>query len=164
MKGEEILPFLFILNINSQFEHMAFIIALLLFLIFLFLSSIHFYWAFGGKWGSGAVIPTKDDSQTAMNPGIIATLIVAFGLLGFGILPLIISGAIPFQLPNWLEKSALWIIAGIFLIRAIGDFNYVGFFKKRKNTAFGKNDTRYYSPLCLVIGLLALALQWTLAH
>lgn len=137
---------------------MAFFIALLLFLIFLFLSSIHFYWAFGGKWGSTAVIPTKDDSQAAMNPGIIATLIVAFGLLGFGILPLIISGTIPFQLPHWLEKSALWIIAGIFLIRAIGEFNYVGFFKKRKHTAFGKNDTRYYSPLCLIIGLLAIGL------
>ncbi len=143
---------------------MAFFIAFLLFFIFLFLSSIHFYWVLGGKWGSGAVIPTKDDSQAAMNPGIIATLIVAFGLLGFGILPLIISGAIDFQLPRWLEKSALWIIAGIFLLRAIGDFNYVGFFKKRKQTKFGKNDTNYYSPLCLVIGLLALALQWITRH
>ncbi|MDF3026821.1 MAG: hypothetical protein K0S23_1128 [Fluviicola sp.] len=138
---------------------MTFFIALILFLIFLFLSSIHFYWAFGGKWGSTAVIPTKDDVQPAMNPGIIATLIVAFGLFGFGILPLIVTGTIPFQLPHWLEESALWIIAGIFLFRAIGDFNYVGFFKKRKDTAFGKNDTKYYSPLCLLIGVLAVVLM-----
>lgn len=138
---------------------MTTIISLLLFLIFLFLSSIHFYWAFGGKWGSSAVIPTKDDSIPAMNPGIIATLIVAFGLLTFGLLPLIITKTIPFTLPTWLEKSGLWIIAGIFTLRAIGDFNYVGFFKKHKNTAFGKNDSRYYSPLCLIIGALALILQ-----
>lgn len=137
---------------------MVTIISIILFSIFLFLSSIHFYWAFGGKWGSGAVIPTKDDSIPAMNPGIIATLIVAFGLLAFGLLPLIITKTISFTLPMWLEKSGLWIIAGIFMLRAIGDFNYVGFFKKRKNTAFEKNDTKYYSPLCLVIGILAISL------
>ncbi|WP_222439555.1 DUF3995 domain-containing protein [Spirosoma utsteinense] len=33
---------------------------------------------------------------------------------------------------------------------------YVGFFKKIKHTPFGKNDTRYYSPLCLLIGVLTL--------
>jgi hypothetical protein len=148
----------FIIPTIKLLEDMTFLIALLLFLIFLFLSSIHFYWAFGGKWGSTAVIPTKDDSQPALNPGIIATLIVAFGLMGFAILPLVVTGTIHFQLPHWLEKSALWIIAGIFLLRAIGDFNYVGFFKKRKDTEFGKNDSRYYSPLCLMIGLLAISL------
>lgn len=143
---------------------MALILSLILFLIFLFLSSMHFYWAFGGKWGSTAVIPTIDDSIPAMNPGIIATLIVAFGLLAFGLLPLIITKTIPFTLPIWLGKSGLWIIAGIFTLRAIGDFNYVGFFKKRKNTAFGKNDTKYYSPLCLGISVLAISLILTQYH
>jgi hypothetical protein len=37
-------------------------IALILFPIFLFLSSIHIYWGFGGQWGNGAVVPTKDDN------------------------------------------------------------------------------------------------------
>ena len=137
---------------------MAVIIASTLFMIFLFLSGIHFYWAFGGKWGSGAVIPTKDESHPVMNPGIIATLIVAFGLLAFGLFPLIIIDVIHFILPGWLEKSGLWIIAGIFGIRAIGEFNYVGFFKKYKHTKFSKNDTKYYSPLCLIISLLTIGL------
>ena len=139
---------------------MSLILAILLFLIFLFLSSLHFYWALGGKWGYGAVLPTKHDKtdQKALNPGIIATLIVAFGLLAFGLLPLIITGTIPFELPHWLDKSGLWIIAGIFGIRAIGEFRYVGFFKKYKNTKFGRNDTKYYSPLCLLISLTAFAL------
>ena len=134
------------------------IIASILLLIFLFLSGIHFYWAFGGTWGSQSVIPTKDDFTPPKNPGIIATLIVAFGLLTFGLLPLIITDTIQFQLPGWLERSGLWIIVGIFGIRAIGEFNYVGFFKKHKHTKFGKNDTTYYSPLCLVISLLAISL------
>jgi hypothetical protein len=139
---------------------MTLAISSILFGIFLFLSSLHFYWAFGGKWGSTAVLPTKDDNATqkALNPGITATLIVALGLLAFGLLPLVITGTIPFQLPRWLDKSGLWIIAGIFGARAIGDFNYVGFFKRIKHTTFAKNDTKYYSPLCLVISILAAAL------
>lgn len=138
---------------------MEILIANTLLLIFLFLSGIHFYWAFGGKWGASAAIPTKDDAQAVMNPGIVATLIVAVGLLAFGLLPLIISGIIYFPIPLWLHHSGLWIIAGIFILRAIGEFNYVGFFKKHKYTTFGKNDSNIYSPLCLLIGVLALVLE-----
>lgn len=139
---------------------MTLVISGILFGIFLFLSSLHFYWAFGGKWGSADVLPTKDDNaaQKALNPGITATLIVALGLLAFGLLPLVITGTIPFPLPHWLDKSGLWIIAAIFGARAIGDFNYVGFFKRIKHTTFAKNDTKYYSPLCVMISLLAAAL------
>ena len=139
---------------------MTIIIAIILFLIFLFISSIHIYWAFGGNWGSDAVLPTKDDNNTkVLNPSILPTLIVAFGLLGFGLHILIISGLIAFDIPQWLSNYGLWIIASIFTLRAIGDFKYVGFFKKIKLTKFGKNDTKYYSPLCLTIGIITLILE-----
>lgn len=138
---------------------MEILIASTLFLLFLFLSGIHFYWAFGGKWGAGAVIPTKDDTQAVMNPGMVATLVVAVGLLAFGLLPLIISGTIHVPIPLWLHHSGLWMIAGVFTLRAIGEFNYVGFFKKHKHTKFGKNDSNIYSPLCLLIGILASTLE-----
>ncbi|MBK8888179.1 MAG: DUF3995 domain-containing protein [Saprospiraceae bacterium] len=129
-------------------------------LIFLFISSIHFYWAFGGNWGSDGVLPTKDDNNTkVLNQSILPTLIVALGLLGFGLLILVMSGLITFDSPQWLSKYGLWIIASIFTLRAIGDFKYVGFFKKIKLTKFGKNDTKYYSPLCLTIGILTLILE-----
>ena len=100
---------------------MTLIISGILFGIFLFLSSLHFYWAFGGKWGSTAVLPTKDDNtpQKTINPGIITTLTVAFGLLAFGLLPLVVIGTIHFPLPDWLQNSGLWIIAGIFGTRAV---------------------------------------------
>ena len=139
---------------------MTIIIAIILFLIFLFISSIHIYWAFGGNWGSDAVLPTKDDNNTkVLNPSILPTLIVAFGLLGFGLHILIISGLIAFDIPQWLSNYGLWIIASIFTLRAIGDFKYVGFFKKIKLTKFGEHDTKYYSPLCLTIGILTLILE-----
>lgn len=141
---------------------MTTVIAIILFLIFLFISSIHFYWAVGGKWGSDAVLPTKDDNNTkVLNPSILPTLIVAFGLLGFGLFILVMSGLITFDTPQWLYKYGLWIIAGIFILRAIGDFNYVGYFKKIKQTNFGKNDTKYFSPLCLIIGMLTIILELT---
>ena len=137
-------------------------IAILRFLSLVFISSIHFYWAFGGKWGSDAVLPTKDDNNTkVLNPTILPTLIVAFGLLGFGLFILVMSGLITFNKTHWLSKYGLWIIASIFTLRAIGDFKYVGFFKKIKQTKFGKNDTKYFSPLCLTIGILTIILELT---
>lgn len=139
---------------------MTTIIAIKLFTIFLLLSSIHFYWAFGGKWGSDAVLPTKDDDSTkVLTPSILPSLIVAVGLLGIGLLVLAISGLLSFDIPSWLKDYGLWVIAGIFFLRAVGDFNYVGFFKKIMQTKFGRNDTKYFSPLCLIIGVLTTVLE-----
>ncbi|TCC96977.1 DUF3995 domain-containing protein [Pedobacter hiemivivus] len=138
----------------------ATLIAILLFFIFLLLSGIHIYWAFGGKWASTAVIPTKEDEVKIAMPSAFGTLVVAAGLMGFGLLVLARSGLLDISLPNWLLKYGLWAIAGIFLLRAVGDFRYVGFFKKYKKTRFGRNDTKYYSPLCLAIVLMILVMQW----
>lgn len=135
---------------------MATIIAVLLFLVFLFLSLLHFYWAFGGKWGTEGVYPTPDAQTPPRNPGIRSTLIVAFGLFGFSIFYLIKVNIVFIELPLWIEKYGLWILAAIFMVRAIGDFKYLGFFKKIKNTKFGQNDTRYFAPLCFLIGVLTL--------
>lgn len=141
---------------------MTTIIAILLFVVFLLLSSLHIYWGFGGKWGKNAVIPTKNDNVKVMMPGALSTFIVALGLLSFGLIVLMNVAEPNFKLPVWLNviyKYGLWVIAAIFILRAIGDFNYVGFFKKYKQTKFGRNDTKYYSPLCLVIGILTIILE-----
>ncbi|WP_264551325.1 DUF3995 domain-containing protein [Flavobacterium sp. N2038] len=135
------------------------IIALLLFLIFAIISGIHFYWGFGGKWGSKAVVPTKKDETPLFVPDTISTFVVAVGTLFFGVLYLIKFEFIPLSLPIWLDKYGFWSIIAIFTVRAIGEFNYVGFFKKHKNSQFAVNDTKYYSPLCLVIGILTLVLE-----
>jgi hypothetical protein len=55
-----------------------------------------------------------------------------------------------------INKYGLWILMTLFILRAIGDFKYMGFFKKIKNTKFGQNDTKYFAPLCLIIGILTL--------
>lgn len=136
------------------------IIAAILFLVFLFLSLMHFYWAFGGKWGNTAVVPTKKDNVPLFKPRIISTIIVAIGLLSFGILYLVKFNFLEINLPIFINQYGLWIITIIFCIRAVGDFKYVGFFKKIKETKFAINDTKYYSPLCLLISLLTLFLMF----
>jgi hypothetical protein len=136
------------------------IITFILFLIFITLSALHFYWGFGGKWGSHAVVPTKENGIPVFVPRTISTFVVAVGLLCFGLFYLIKYGFIEMSFPIWLDKTGFWIIASIFILRAIGDFNYVGFFKKHKSSKFAINDTKYFSPLCSLIGILTLVLKF----
>lgn len=132
----------------------------LLFLVFAVLSGFHFYWMFGGTYGVNKVIPTKQGSdfkKQAIPP--VATLVVALGLLMFGITYLLKTELIELPLPSWIMDAATWFIPCLFLIRAIGDFKYVGFFKKVKNTAFAKADTQLFSPLCLTISVFGMIVQ-----
>lgn len=138
---------------------MIVIIAITLFTIFLFLSGIHFYWAFGGRWGVDSVLPAKSNNEKIMQPGLFATIMVALVLLSFALFILIKAGLLQTTLPAWLQQYGLYILAGLFIIRAIGDFKYVGFTKKLKGTKFALMDTKWYSPLCLGIGILLILLQ-----
>jgi hypothetical protein len=133
-------------------------VSLILFLIFLFLSAIHFYWGFGGKWGKNAAIPTSAENTEVISPGLLITFIVAFGLLVVGAFILLKAKFLNVSIPSFLDKSGLWIIAILFIARAIGEFKYLGFFKKIRSTKFGQNDTKYFSPLCMVIAVLAIIL------
>ncbi|MEQ8905863.1 DUF3995 domain-containing protein [Ekhidna sp.] len=122
--------------------------------IFLLLSLLHFSWAMGGSWGFEASIPKTTDGEWVMKPKKTDSAIVGLGLLLFAIFYLIRADHIPFELPPWAVNIAEWLIPSIFLFRAIGDFKYVGFFKKVKTTEFARNDSNFFSPLCIVIALI----------
>lgn len=122
--------------------------------IFLVISLFHFYWGFGGKFGSGAVIPTKTDADMTFKPGKIATILVAFVFLAVALFPLIESKWINIQLPEILINYGYWFLGAVLIIRSIGEFKYVGLFKKVKNTSFAKNDTKYYTPLCISLVII----------
>ncbi len=109
-------------------------------LVFSYLGGMHLYWAIGGQWATEAVIPTKVDGSRTFEPGKIGTLLVAICLF---------FAAYIAVANRW---SWLYLAIGVvFGMRAIGDFNYVGLFKKIKTTHFGKMDSRYFVPLCLYI-------------
>jgi hypothetical protein len=140
---------------------MKILIASLLFLIFSSLSAIHVYWGFGGKSAVAATIPTNQNNRPVINPSPFACFLVAAGLLVFGVFVLIKSGIIPLHLPNWLLNYGLWAMVALFLARAIGDFRHIGFFRKIKTTKFAQTDSKYYSPLCLLLAVLLIALNFT---
>ena len=129
--------------------------AITLSIIFLSISAIHFYWAIGGKWGSNVAIPTNKDGNAPFQPGILPTLIVAFGLIGFALVSLGNLGLFDaFVAKKWINYATYTIII-IFTLRGIGDFNYAGLFRKIKNTDFAKYDKLYFTPLCFLIAILA---------
>jgi len=55
----------------------------------------------------------------------------------------------------WLADG----LAALLFIRAVGDFRFVGFFKKVRDSRFAQLDTVLYSPLCalLAFGIYVLA-------
>lgn len=127
---------------------MIVIIRIILSLIFLVLACLHFYWAFGGKWGLDNSVPTDINGKIMLKTSVMACIVVGLGLLAFALfyfLP-ILNIKLP-SLTNFLQ----WIIPSIFLLRTIGDFKFVGLFKKVKTTRFGQLDTKYFTPLCLVL-------------
>lgn len=132
----------------------------LLFLIFVALSVLHIYWALGGNWGIDSALPTKEeDSTQVLKPRIAETLIVAMGLLSFALLYLIKTGLVSMALPSWVFNYGGWIVPSIFLIRVIGDFKYVGLFKKIKSTKFAKADSKYFIPLCSFLAIAGFLVQ-----
>lgn len=141
---------------------MIHLLAALLFSVFLFLACVHIYWGLGGKWGSVAAIHTKANNKKLMSPGLVSCFIVASGLLGFGIFVMIKAAIFRLDMADGLSRYGLWIISFIFLLRALGDFRYVGLFKKIKTTVFGRMDTKYFTPLCIVIGLLTIVCRSSL--
>ena len=130
------------------------ILSLVLAVIFCVLSLIHLNWARGGTCGIDNALPTNNEGKRILNPRKIDSLIVGLGLLGFSSFYLHISGIVTLPIPDFISKYVKWIIPSIFLLRAIGDFRYVGLFKKIKNTNFGRFDTAYFIPLCIIISLL----------
>lgn len=124
--------------------------------VFILLSMVHFYWAFGGRLWYDEVLPTSTNGLHRLNPTTTAAIIIAFGLLFFAFLT---AGNHAFfhrySKQKYFRYAALFI-ALVFLFRAIGDFKFIGFFKTVKGTRFGINDTEIFSPLCLFVSLLSL--------
>lgn len=127
--------------------------------LMLLLSVIHFYWALIPKsLPSKKVIPYIA-GKPALHPKRITTCVVAFFLAFIAIFALEL--AFPFiNFPSWLLKLGGTTLALVFLIRALGDFHLVGFFKSIKDSEFAFYDTRFYSPLCVMLGMLFLILAW----
>ncbi len=125
-------------------------------IIFLLLSLLHFYWAFGGQLWYQDVLPTNSSGLKRLNPSIAAGLIIALGLLFLALITIANQGLFDKYIKGKYFRYGTLVIAVIFLLRAIGDFKFIGFFKTIIRTRFAINDTQIFSPLCLFIAILSL--------
>ncbi len=117
------------------------------------IAAIHFYWAAGGSaWKAGA-IPSRNGIPT-LSPGLTATALVGFVLLGMAAVIGSTAGLVPSFLPPAVLRGASAVLAIIFAARAVGEFRYVGFFKRVQGSVFARRDTYLYSPLCFLLAVL----------
>ncbi len=128
---------------------MARVAALILAALLTAISAVHVYWAVGGRWGVNVAIPTSASGHRPLfQPGPIGT--AAVGAL------LLLGAAVTMgQLLPASQVVLLRCMAVLFTLRAVGDFRYVGFSKRVRETPFAYWDTRLFSPLCVVLAMLA---------
>ena len=130
-------------------------------IVFVALALLHFYWAFGGSWGSGVSVPERN-GRPVFTPGPVAAIAVGVLLLAAAVVILSRLGLDDGRLPRIVPGVGPWVLVVVFLLRAIGDFRLVGFFKVQgTGTAFAHWDTLLFSPLslALALGCLAVALR-----
>ena len=117
---------------------------------------LHFYWAFGGLYGIHSAAPQLEGKQDFV-PSRMIIFTVACLISSLAVLAVLLQ-MLSFPFKEWLVYIG-YLVSFVFIARAIGDFRYVGFFKKVYNSRFAKKDTVYFSPLCLLLGLAFAALS-----
>ena len=124
--------------------------------ILILMGAFHFYWAFGGKFFLDKVLPTKG-GKLLFSPGSFLTFIVGVVFIGFSYITYLLY---------YSNKDSLylqylgWALFLMFTLRAIGEFNLIGFFKKIKSTEFSQYDTKYFSPLFIYLALVFAILSY----
>jgi len=116
------------------------------------LGVIHLYWAARGIKGRSVALPEKD-GRPVMQPSRASTVAVAAGLFGGALTLLARLGLARLPVPPSWPRWGAWSLAALFGLRAIGEFRYVGLFKRVKGTPFARWDSRLFTPLCIVIAV-----------
>jgi len=116
-------------------------------------SAFHFYWGFGGRYGSNVSIPQYSNGARVFNPSSSLTIIVGVTLIGGAVSILAVANYVTLPIPTNLLRAAVALLMVVFVIRAMGWFHYVGFFKKIRSTPFARYDTWFYCPLFLFLSI-----------
>ncbi len=131
------------------------ILALALILTLTGIAALHAYWGLGGRW------PAHDEATLAdmvigktpggrMPPPVPCFAVAAAILAGVGLVGLVSFMAMP---DPWMGPARVgyWIFAAVFVAR--GAAGYIpALWRRSAGTAFVRLNTRYYSPLCLLLG------------
>jgi len=137
---------------------MSMLIAALLFIALLAVATAHFLWSLGSTW------PIRNEkllAQTVVGfrdiermPPRLASLAVAIATLAAGIIALSLADH---DSGGFILSLLGLLLAAIFLAR--GAIGYTAWWAgKTPEPNFRLNDSRVYSPLCLMLGLGFIAL------
>ena len=139
-------------------------IAIALTVIVAAIAAIHAYWAAGGLWPG--ITPADLSNIVVGNPrtrGMPAprlTAFVAAVIAGAAAWPLLLSPLVSRYIAPELAALGTWALAAVFLLRGVAGFTP---WMARRHSAepFAGYNRKYYSPLCLVLGVgfLILATQ-----
>ena len=121
-------------------------------LVFVALAVWHFRMALWPSSGVGGAVPSVS-GKLLFVPSIKATAGVGVVLLLFAGLVAAAGGLLEVGTPPRVLSWACLALALGLLARAIGDFKYVGFFKRVRDSRFARLDTMVYSPLCLLLAV-----------
>jgi hypothetical protein len=137
------------------------VLAVALIVTFAFLASVHVYWAFGGRFAKVAAIPELRGSPSFV-PSRMATLLVACVLFACAALVAAASGLIDVPFRPVVIRWCCFSLAFLLLLRAVGDFRLIGFFKTVRGSRFAWLDSALYSPLCLAMAGGVFLVAWNI--
>lgn len=136
------------------------VVALFAGLVVALISALHVFWALGGEWGGTGAVPSRPGEAPLFSPSV-ATTLVAAAIFALAAWIIVVAGGLARPVgPSRIYLVGTWCVGLAFVARAVGDFRYVGFFKRVHGTPFAAMDDRIFSPLALVIGLAVLWLAW----
>ncbi len=115
--------------------------------LLLAIAAWHFYWAAGGRRGLQAAVPRRKDGTAVLAPRAVASALAGAAIALAGSVFWMAIGWLPAPLPGPALRIGLAAMAAIFALRLIGDFRYVGLFKRVRGTEFGRRDDAIYGPL-----------------
>jgi hypothetical protein len=120
--------------------------------VFVLLALWHFVMAQRTTAGDSAAVPSADGKPLFV-PSRKATVMVGLVLLLFAGLVAATGGMVAVGLPGVALSGLSYALALGLVARAIGEFKYVGFFKRVRGSRFATLDTLVYSPLCLLLAI-----------
>ena len=118
--------------------------------VFLVLGLWHFYMAATPASRETGAVPSVE-GRPLFVPSARATVAVGVVLVLFAALVAGAAGVLPLGLPMFALQWLSYALALGLLARAVGEFKYVGFFKRVRGSRFATMDTFVYSPLCVLL-------------
>ncbi|MBY0383733.1 DUF3995 domain-containing protein [bacterium] len=127
-------------------------LASLLIITFLIIALFHLYWGITGPNPNSVTLP-QIKGVAAFIPSRLAGFGVALAFIIGAALIAMFVGAVDTPVSKQHLRWLLLFMSLIFLLRSIGDFRLVGFFKRIKSSPFARLDTLFFSPLCFCMAL-----------